>query len=165
VKGTNVTPTIQARALSHAPLAIRFSGPLVNLLLRFRTPLGPNKTVIMYGRNSGRRLEVPLAIMEFRGRRFIIGTFGETNWVRNLRARPEAEVRSGGRTTAVRARELDDAATVEFFRESLTTYLGELPLIGRVFGRVFLGLTAPAMLNDPVAAAARHPVFELLPAD
>jgi len=137
----------------------------VNRLLRFGVPLGPNTTVRMRGRLSGRVLDVPLAIMEFRDRRFIIGTFGETNWVRNLRASPEAEVKVGSRFEPVRAVELDRAESLTFFREKIPAYLREMPLALRIFGALFLRLAAPEMLKDPELAAARHPVFELLPAD
>jgi len=37
-----------------------------------------------------------------------------------------------------------------------------MPLLVRVFGGVFLKVTAPDMASDPDAAGERHPVFELV---
>ena len=153
-----------ARALSHAPLAIRMSGPMVNRLLRWGLPLGPNTVVRMHGRVSGRVLDIPLAILEADGHRYLAGTFGETNWVRNLRATPDAAVKVRDRFEPVRAVELSHDEAVSFFRDRIPAYLRAMPAAGRVFGALFLRLAAPEMLSDPELAAARHPVFELLPA-
>ena len=154
------------RALSHAPGMIRVSDPLLRRLLRYGVPMGPNQVVVMRGRVSGRELEVPLAIMEFRGRRYVMGTFGEVNWVRNLRAAQRAEIRVAGKPQEpVRAVELTDDDGVAFYGETFAEYTRAMSAPMRLFARVFLGIFAPEMLSDPALAAQKHPVFELRAAD
>jgi hypothetical protein len=90
----------------------------------------------------------------------VIGTFGETNWVRNLRIAGEAAVTVGKRREEVKARELSPSEATAFFRDVLAPYVRRIPL---GFGRVMLGsvLGAKDILEDPAAAAERRPVFEL----
>ena len=154
------------RALTHAPGMIRFSDPLLRRLLHAGVPLGPNQVVVMRGRTSGKVYEVPLAIMEFRGHRYVMGTFGEVNWVRNLRAAGEAEIHvAGGPPEPVRAVELTGEDGVAFYRDTFAEYTHAMSAFMRLFARIFLGLFAPEMLSDANLAAAKHPVFELLPTD
>ena len=58
------------------------------------------------------------------------------------------------------ARELPQAEAATFFRDTLTPYVGHVPL-----GRWILGsmLGAREIFTDPDGAAQHHPVFELRP--
>jgi hypothetical protein len=91
----------------------------------------------------------------------VVGTFGDVNWVRNLRAAGEGELRVGRRTEPVKAVELAEDEAAAFFAGVLGPYVRRLR-----FGRVMLGsiLGAREILENPRAAARRHPVFELHPA-
>jgi hypothetical protein len=154
----------QAKSPAQAPAFIRYSGPITRRLLGFGVPMGPNSVVTMRGRLSGRLHSVPLAVFGFRDRRFLIGTFGETNWVRNLRAAGVAEIQVAGRPPEhVRAVELRKPEAEKFFHTTLVTYLGQLPLLWRLMSRIFIRVAAPELIADPQLAAARHPVFELKP--
>jgi deazaflavin-dependent oxidoreductase (nitroreductase family) len=151
-----------AQSVSRAPAMIRRSGPITSRLLRFGLPMGPNRVLTIRGRVSGRPLNVPLAVLEEGDRRWVIGTFGETNWVRNLRANPDVELRYGSRTEPVRAVELGRAEAEAFFRDTLASFIGHFPRLWRTFGRLFLRFAAPEMITDPALAAIRRPVFELV---
>ncbi len=148
---------------ARAPAFIRNSGPITSRLLRLGLPLGPNRVLIIRGRRSGQPYRVPLAVAEVHDRRFVIGTFGDTNWVRNLRAAGEAELMVRGRTEQVAARELSHADAVKFFGVTLRHYLHELPIHWRAFVAIFLRLAAPELLSDPERSAELRPVFELSP--
>jgi len=148
-------------APSRAPGLIRMPGPLVNKLLEWGAPLGPNVLVTIRGRRSGEPRTQPLAIFSDNGRRWLIGTFGDTNWCRNLRANPDFEIRHGRRRELLHARELPLAEAEQFFSHDLPIGISHLPLYLRLFSRVFLRATAPVMKTDPIAAARSHPVFEL----
>lgn len=152
-----------SNAPARAPAFIRNSGPITSRLLRLGLPLGPNRVLIIRGRQSGRPYRVPLAVAEVHGRRFVIGTFGDTNWVRNLRASGEAELLVRGRGEQVAARELSREEAVEFFRVTVRDYLQELPIHWRAFVPIFLRLAAPELLSDPERSADLRPVFELSP--
>lgn len=150
--------------LATAPALIRLSNPLANALLRHGLPMGPNTLVTIRGRTTGIPRSMPLAIMEMDGRRWIIGAYGEVNWTRNLRAAGAAEIQVHGETLPVTATELDQEAAVRFFAETLPAYIRRFPAAGRLFAKVFFRIVGPEITRDPVAAAARHPIFELRPA-
>jgi len=137
-------------------------GPLVIKLLEWGVPLGPNVLVTIRGRVSGEPRTQPLAIFSDEGRRWLIGTFGDTNWCRNLRANADVEIRHGRRRELARARELSTAEAEHFFASDLPLGMSHMPLYLKLFGRVFIRATAPVMTKDPAAAAQTHPVFELV---
>jgi deazaflavin-dependent oxidoreductase (nitroreductase family) len=152
---------IQA-APSRAPGLIRMPGPVVNKLLEWGFPMGPNVLVTIRGRVSGEPRTQPLAVFTDESHRWLIGTFGDTNWCRNMRANPDIEIRHGRRHEHVRARELPLDEAERFFSHDLPVGISHLPLYLRLFSRVFLRTTAPIMKTDPIAAARTHPVFELV---
>jgi len=164
---TQTTPTGRAPsrlttdAPADAPAVVRRSNGLANRLLRAGLPMGPNVLLTVRGRTSGRPRSFPVAILEADGRRYVIGAYGDVQWTRNLRAAGEAEIRLRGSEVHVVARELDEADRVRFFGVTLPAYVGRLPLVGRLFAKVFFPLAAPDIVGDPAIAAAHHPVFEL----
>jgi deazaflavin-dependent oxidoreductase (nitroreductase family) len=150
--------------MTHAPALIRRSGSILGPLLRAGIPLGPNALVTIRGRTTGQPRTTPLAVVEIDGRRWLIGTYGDVHWTRNLRASGAATIRIGSRDEHVRGRELghDEAAT--WFRDVLTPYNARQPLFWRLAGRAILKSVAQDIVDDPDAAARHRPVFELTPA-
>ena len=147
--------------MTQAPAAIRRSGAFTSRLLGAGVLLGPNVLLTIRGRTSGRPRTVPVALVEHEGRRWVVGTYGDVQWTRNLRAAGEAELRFGGRVQHVAARELDHAEATAFIRDTLPKYLATLSAIWR-FGTKLLVRTAAAdLLSDPASAADRRPIFEL----
>lgn len=140
-----------------APGFVGFFNPIAQRILKRGALLGPNALITIRGRKSGVPRTTPVALVDIGGRRWVIGTFGETNWVRNLRAAGEATVTVGRRREEVRATELDVPARAAFFRDVLGPYVRKL-LGGRLILRI---LGATEILDDPMAAAERRPVFEL----
>lgn len=151
-----------AQKLSRAPGLIRLPGPIVQRLLRLGMPLGPNRVLTIRGRRSGRAHHVPLAVTEVDGRRWVIGTFGETNWVRNLRAAGDAELEIGGKRRRVRAVELTADEAADFFRDVIAPYVAHMPLQWRLGIRSLIKFAAPEIQTDPERAAQTRPVFELI---
>ncbi len=148
----------QIASPARAPRFVGFFNPLAQRLLGAGIPLGPNALITIRGRKSGIDRTNPVALVEIEGRRWVIGTFGETNWVRNLRIAGEALVTAGKRREEVKARELSPSEATAFFRDVLGPYVKRIPL-----GRLMLGsvLGAKDILVDPAVAAERRPVFEL----
>ena len=145
------------RSNPRIPAFVNFFNPLARRLLRAGVPLGPNALLTVVGRKSGQPRTTPVALIEIGGRRWLVGTFGETHWVRNLRAAGRAALAVGGRQAEVTATELSHAEAASFFAEVLGPYVRSLRV-----GRLLLGLLgAREVLDDPVGAAARRPVFEL----
>lgn len=148
-----------------APLFVRGSNPLTRRLLRAGLPMGPNTLLTVRGRTTGEPRSAPVAILNDHGRRYVIGAYGDVQWVRNLRAAGAGTIREHGREVAVTARELDGAQAVEFFGVTLRGYVAQLPLFGRAFARFLFGLVGREVLDDPALAATTRPVFELTLAD
>jgi deazaflavin-dependent oxidoreductase (nitroreductase family) len=157
-----MTPT---RSFTRAPALIRRSNGLTGALLRLGLPIGPNVLMTVRGRTSGEPRTAPVAVPEIDGRRYVIGAYGDVNWVRNLRAAGEADLQSRGRKEHVRAIELDQAGATRFFGETLPTFIQRLPWFGRGFARFLFGLVGPEVLADPARAAATRPVFEIRTAE
>ena len=147
--------------MTQAPALIRASNPLARRLLRLGMPMGPNVLLTVRGRTSGLPRSAPVAIAAYGGRRWIIAAYGDVQWVRNLRAAGEAEVRKRSHTEHIRAKELSPSESLAFYRETMPAFVRSLPWLGRVFARLLFSVAGPEVLDDPVLAAEKHPVFEV----
>jgi deazaflavin-dependent oxidoreductase (nitroreductase family) len=124
--------------------------------------MGPNALVTIRGRISGEPRTQALAVIHAADRRFVIGTFGDTNWCRNMRANPDVELRFGGRVELVTANELSIDDATNFFRETLPASVASMDVFGKLASRFLLWYAAPDIKSDPAGAATRRPVFELV---
>ena len=142
-----------------APGFVDLFNPVARRVLRIGAFMGPNTLLTVRGRKSGELRTTPVALVEIDGRRWVIGTFGDVNWVRNLRAAGEGTISAGKRSENFTATELGVDERAEFFREVLGPYVRRPPL-----GRLVLSvLGAREILDDPAGSAAKRPVFELTP--
>ena len=140
------------------PRRVRFFSPVLRFLLAAGVPLGFNRLVTIRGRKSGLPRTTPLAVIPFGGRRWVWSPWGESQWVRNLRATGRATIATRGRTEEVTATELNPTERVAYFRDVLGPFARGIP-----FGFQFIRLVDGVDLNDPVAAADGRRVFELHP--
>jgi len=140
-----------------APAFVPLFNPLAAKLLRLGRVLGPNALLTVRGRKSGEPRTTPVALVEIGGRRWVIGTFGEVNWVRNLRAAGEGEISAGRHHERIKARELSRAEAARFFADVLGPYVSS----GAIKRLVLRVLGASEIVRDPAAAADKRPVFEL----
>jgi deazaflavin-dependent oxidoreductase (nitroreductase family) len=147
---------------SRVPFFVSLFNPLGRRLLRVGLPLGPNALLTVRGRKTGEPRTTPVAVVDLYDRRWIIGTFGEVNWVQNLRAAGQATITSNRRAEPVTAVELSVPEASAFYRDRLGPFVRRIPL---GLGPFMLGtlLGARDLLTDPEGAAHRHPVFELRP--
>jgi deazaflavin-dependent oxidoreductase (nitroreductase family) len=142
---------------AHVPGYVGLFNPIARRVLKTGALLGPNALITIRGRKSGEPRTTPVALVEINGRKWVIGTFGDTNWVRNLRAAGEATLSVGRRRENVRAAELVGEERISFFRDVLTPYVKRLRI-----GTLLLSvLGARDIVDDPAAAAEKRPVFEL----
>ena len=140
------------------PRRVLFFGAILKFLMNAGVPLGPNRLVTIRGRKSGLPRTTPLAVIAVNGRRWVWSPWGESQWVRNLRAVGRATISARGRTEEVSATELDPAERVDYFRNILGSFARSIP-----FGFQFIRIVDGVDLNDPVAAAEGRRVFELHP--
>ncbi len=132
--------------------------PIARFLLGAGVPLGYNGLVTIRGRTSGLPRTTPLAIIEVLGRRWVWSPWGDSQWVRNLRAAGRATITVRRNTSEVRATELDPAERVAFFRDVLGPAVRDIP-----FGTWFVRVAEGVDLNRPADAAEGRRVFELHP--
>ena len=114
--------------------------------------------MIVKGRKTGKTHRNPVGLFDYKGKRYLFSTFGDVNWVRNVRAAGTATVRKKWTSRKVIPVELSSLETAKVLKEAIAPrFLG---LGGKVFGSHF-----PLKPDAPLAAfieeSKRHPVFEL----
>jgi deazaflavin-dependent oxidoreductase (nitroreductase family) len=166
-----VVVSVFAIVFMHGAWALRLVNPVFSRYLGVGLPGGPNVLLTVRGRVSGRLYRAPVAMMEFRERRFVQAAFGEVGWVRNLRAAGQARITKGRHSDVVDAVELAPEAAGAILREALAPYRRS-QLLRAVVGPTtrppigilhYFGVRVDQTLDEYVADARRHPVFELLP--
>ena len=141
------------------PSLIPLVNPLVRRLLGAGLPFGPNVLLTVRGRSSGLPRTFPVAILDLDGRRYVQSPFGEVDWVRNLRAAQEAVVSKGRSREDVEAVEVAPDEAGRILRAALSTYMRTR--VGAALVRRLFHIATDATLEQFVAEAGRHPMFEL----
>lgn len=132
----------------------RVMNPLVAGLTRLGLPLAGSAVLAVRGRSSGEPRTTPVNPLVVGGRRYLVAARGTTQWVRNLRAAGEAELRVGRRVERVRAAEVDDAEKAPLLRAYLRAWAWEV-------GAFFEGVSADASDEELATVAPRHPIFAI----
>ena len=146
----------------HIPAIVPRLNPIIRRLLGAGLPFGPNVLLTVRGRTSGLPRTFPVAILEVDGRRFVQSPFGEVNWVRNLRADGAAIVSKGEAMESVEAIELTPEAAGPVLRAALAPYM-RWRIGAFAIGRYF-HVRPDSPMDDYVAVARQHPMFELVAA-
>lgn len=123
-------------------------------LLVLGIPLGPLQLLETVGRHSARRRTTPIVILRAQGERWIVSPFGETDWVRNVRALHIARLGRGGRLRRVNLTE----APAELVPSLLRTYRRRYRLIPFVRAAFEPGSIDETEIAELVR---RHPVFHV----
>jgi deazaflavin-dependent oxidoreductase (nitroreductase family) len=136
---------------------------VIKMLLRIGvriTILGPMMLLTVRGRKTGKYRTIPVDVHEHDGRRFLIATHGEGNWVHNLRATGEGILSLGRSRQTFTAQELTPEAAGPVIKDVLGPLLASQGVRGSALRQQF-GVTPDSPLNDFINAARSHPVFEL----
>lgn len=136
------------------PLARKVMNPLVALAVRRGVDVLGARLLAVRGRTSGQVRTVPVNVLALDGHRYLVAPRGQTQWVRNLRVAGEAELRLGRRAERVVAREVAPDDAVPVLRAYLRRWAFEV-------GALFDGVSVRSSDAELLAAAARHPVFEV----
>lgn len=130
------------------------SNAVVAALLRLRVPLFGAHVLAVRGRNSGEWRTVPVNPIDVDGVRYLVSPRGQTQWVRNLRAAGECELRRGKSARRYAATEVADADKPAILRAYLDRWEWQVrPYVN--------GRTADSTDAELLTAAPRHPVFQL----
>ncbi|MFP5255076.1 MAG: nitroreductase family deazaflavin-dependent oxidoreductase [Acidimicrobiia bacterium] len=155
---TTATPTASATATTRYLRPGWFTQQVVNRGIRRLARLGVApaglRELRVRGRRTGELRSVPVNLLELDGRRYLVAPRGTTEWVRNLRAAGEGELRVGRQIERFRAVELDDAAKPPVLREYLRRWKAEV--------KAFFEDLDESSSDERVAeVAAGFPVFEV----
>ena len=112
------------------------------------------RVIEVRGRTSGAWRARPVKLLELDGQRYLVGMYGETQWVRNLRAAGGGRLRMGARVTDFRAVELAGDAKLPVLRAYFRRWWS---LVARL-----TPVTSPEAPDAEIlGAAAGVPVFRL----
>ena len=140
------------------PRWVPYFNAVAKPLLALGVPMGPDVLITVRGRKSGLPRTTPVTVCEYRGRRGLISPFGESNWVRNLRATGTATIRFGRRREEVRAVELDHDQAAGFVRDVISPVAQRSRL-----GNWFVRKIDKIDIDNPDEAVRGRPVFEIFP--
>jgi deazaflavin-dependent oxidoreductase (nitroreductase family) len=130
--------------------------PIVAVLTRAGLSVWGSRDLRVRGRKSGEWRTTPVNLLTFESSRYLVAPRGVTQWVRNLRAAGEGELRVGRRTEAFRATEIPDEEKPPLLRAYLKRWKAE---VGVFFG----GVGAESSEADLRRIAPDHPVFRIEP--
>ena len=115
-----------------------------------------SRVLVVKGRTSGLPREVPVNLLTYEGNRYLVAPRGTTQWVRNLRAAGEGELRLGRRTESFTATEVAEGQKVPVLRHYLAKWAWEV-------GAFFDGVGAKASDDELRRIGPDHPIFRLSP--
>ena len=159
------------RSMTRAPLteteaippAARYVAPtrsaaLMNRSIRRLVRMGISvwgaRDLRLRGRKSGEIRSTVVNVLDLEGERFLVAPRGTTEWVKNLRAAGEGELRVGRRVEPFTAGELTDVEKLPVLRAYLTRWKWEV-------GQFFQGVGPDAPDADLIAIAPGYPIFRL----
>ncbi len=134
----------------------RWINRVFGVLVGWGIGLSHNYLLEVQGRKTGRVYSTPVNVLDRNGKRFVVGTRGETQWARNARMTGQIWLRKGSRREAFQLRPLADGEKPEILREYLNRY--------KLTVQRFFPVHAGSPLESFSAIAADYPVFELLAA-
>ena len=132
----------------------RILNPAVAALTRAGVSVLGSRVLRIRGRTSGVWRETPVNLLTLRGENYLVAARGETQWVRNLRASRQGELRVGSTTQTFTAEELADSEKAAVLRAYLRKWQWEV-------GAFFAGVGPDVSESELLTEGRRHPVFRI----
>jgi deazaflavin-dependent oxidoreductase (nitroreductase family) len=146
--------TAAARYIRPGRSVALFNGAVAGLT-RIGVSVWGSRVLAVRGRTSGELRTTPVNLLTVDGERYLVAPRGVTQWVRNIRAAGEAELRVGRRVESVRVVELADDEKPALLRAYLKRWKFEV-------GVFFDGVDASASDETLRGIAPGYPVFRVL---
>ena len=103
---------------------------VVAVLTRLGLSVYGSRVLEVKGRKSGEWRQTPVNLLCYEGAEYLVAPRGHTQWVKNLRANSEANLRVGRRTRSFRAVELADDEKPQLLRAYLKKWKFEVGVSG-----------------------------------
>ena len=123
-------------------------------LARRGISLRGSRQLAVRGRTSGEWRTVPVNPLDLEGRRYLVAPRGQTQWVKNVRAGGDAELRLGKQIEVIHPVEVPDADKAPILREYVRRWKAEV-------GQFFDGIDASSTDEELLGIAPGFPVFRL----
>jgi deazaflavin-dependent oxidoreductase (nitroreductase family) len=127
--------------------------PLVAGLHKLGLSVQGSQTLAVRGRKSGEMRTNPVNPFELDGKTYLLAPRGTTQWVRNMRAAGEGELRSGRKVRHFHATEVPDSEKLPLMRLYMDKWSWEV--------KGFLGIDAKAPDSEIERILPDHPAFVL----
>lgn len=127
--------------------------PLVKGLHRLGISVQGSQTLALRGRKSGEMRTNPVNPFEIDGKTYLLAPRGNTQWVRNMRAAGDGELRSGRKVRHFHATEVPDSEKFPLMRLYMDKWSWEV--------KGFLGIDADASDEEIERILPDHPAFVL----
>jgi deazaflavin-dependent oxidoreductase (nitroreductase family) len=134
--------------------ADRIFNSTVAVLTRAGISIMGSRVLAVRGRKSGEWRTTPVNLLTVDGTKYLVAPRGQAQWVRNLRAAGDGELRVGRRADRFTATELADADKPPVLRAYLARWAWEV-------GRFFEGITANSTDEELLGIAPGFPVFRV----
>lgn len=138
------------------PRFLRLGNTVVTALLQRGVKMGDNTLLTVPGRKSGAPRTTPVTVLNWNGQRLLASPYGESDWVRNLRAAGQGTLRHGRNVEAISAVELSPVEAAPIYKATFDSY----PAIIQGYFDVSPG----SPLEEFEREAERHPMFRLFSA-
>lgn len=127
--------------------------PLIKGLLHFGIPMGPMALLTVRGRRSGHKRSTPVATVRVNDETYIVSVYGLSQWVQNLRAARQANVKYRWTSREVAVNELSSRDAAPILMQAYKMSPG--------FLRKYFDVNLSSTLEDFERDARNHPVFVL----
>jgi len=129
--------------------------PIVALFTRLGISVYGSRVLAVRGRTTGEWRTTPVNLLTYERERYLVAPRGVTQWVRNIRASGEGELRVGRRRESIRVAEVPDDEKPPILRAYLRRWQFEV-------GMFFNGVGPDSPDADLRRIAPDHPVFRIL---
>ncbi|NIH82941.1 nitroreductase family deazaflavin-dependent oxidoreductase [Amycolatopsis viridis] len=99
---------------------------VVGVLTKLGLSVAGSRVLLVRGRKSGQIRSTPVNVLKVGGQRYLVAPRGQTQWVRNLRAAGEGQLRVGRRVETFRFAELTEAEKPPILRAYLKRWAWEV---------------------------------------
>ncbi|OEJ42174.1 deazaflavin-dependent nitroreductase [Streptomyces agglomeratus] len=134
-------------------MAVRLNN-IVGWLARHGFSLLGSAEMSVRGRKSGQMQRIPVNPHAYDGAQYLVSARGHSQWVRNMRAAGQGELKVGRKVRGFSAVEISDAEKPLILRTYLERWGWEV-------NQYFKGVTAKSSDEELLAAAPDHPVFRI----